>query len=321
MKKFFAFLLCLLLLSQTLPALAEEPAFLSLSFPGADSLYDQGIEAYADGWVEAYSSDGGLIFVEIVTLPASEYGMVGEDRFADLPQLLTEGGARDLQELPCEGGVCSWPAQRFRFEYGAAEDALVADLTAIWTESTTFLFCAEIDADAWYGYTDEYAADELPAMVDAWLKGIQITGADPEADIGFEANDYGFFDTYIDTEFFRVGVPDAWDGLYDYEIIPQEPFGYTITFSEKESGFVLSLEARWHDGETVQLASVWQAFVGRLNVTRLGEFDLLAIFSQPAPDAGDAWQTMYEACPEVVGSLLLQEGVSLEEGEYIEYQP
>ncbi len=104
----------------------------------------------------------------------------------------------------------------------------------------------------------------------------------------------------VHTEFFLMGIPDEWEGLYEYELIPQEPFAWLLTVSEKEGGFVFSLEARWFDEQTVQLESVWQGYLGRMNVERLDALDLLVTYSQPAPDASAAWQTMYEDCREVV---------------------
>ncbi len=88
-----------------------------------------------------------------------------------------------------------------------------------------------------------------------------------------------------------------------------EPFGYPIVFSQKDAGFVFRLE------------SIWQGYLGRMSVDCLGFLDLLVTYAQPAPDAPAAWQTMYKNCLEVVDTLLMQEGVALEYGEYLAYKP
>ncbi len=160
---------------------------------------------------------------------------------------------------------------------------------------------------------------DIPYMGSAfYLAHSDVKGDD---DAACEDNTYGFFDTWLDTEFFRIGIPERWEGLYEYRIDRQEPFGYTITFSEKQDGFVFSVEARWFDGEVAQLESVWHGYLGRMNVDRLGDLDLLYTLSQPAPDANENWQTLYEGCREVIDTLILQQNITLEMGEYLEYQP
>ncbi len=317
MKKMLAIMLALLLTCSA-SALAE-----NLFIPALDAMNCLSTENLGDdSYCESYLSEDGLIRAEVLNLGANAPGLIGEGDFASLMELRTEGDVQNLQVIPCEG-VDGFPAQRLRFENGGSEDAAVIDATAIWGESQTFVFIVQVKADAWYGFMESYEKNAAPAMIDEWISEIQLgshDGEEPEED-EFEANDYGAFSTYMDTEFFLAGVPDAWEGLYVCELQPQEPFGYTLVFSEKESGFVFSLEARWFDGETVQLESVWQGYLGRLDVERLGFLDLLVTYSQPAPDACAAWQMMLEDSREVADTLIPKEGVSIIEGEYIEYEP
>ncbi len=492
-------ILCLLLacLAAFPAASLSEQLETWMYIPALDALTWLETEEYDEGFSETYMTDDGLILVEVLTLEAAKYGMVGEGSFAERMELRFEGGIANVEEVECEP-VCAYPTQRIRFEAGANEDSSIVDATAIWTDAKTFVYIVTTSADAWYGYMDIYPEGAVQAMVDEWIGEIQIEGyasdewdfaqtsavlvadrscglADAE-DLGlveryetiiegeFDANalatalskmtgldffvdcyfneenalvvdwmadstlvagldnreqyeefffidahslnwfmmdslyatirenlgveevyytmdgcnmlapaelgildafptdipymgsafyfahsdvmgdeDYdasydeeideeiydsdfraengiGSLDTILETEFFSVVVPAFWRDLYDFEIVQSEPFGYAINFYEKESGFVFGLEARWFDNEVVQLESVWQGYLGRLSVEKLGFLDLLATYSQPAPDAADAWQAMYETCRDVVDMLIMQDGVELEASEYIDYQ-
>lgn len=65
------------------------------------------------------------------------------------------------------------------------------------------------------------------------------------------------------TDYFQVLTPERWKYLCHYETTETENGGYKLTYYNEDVP-VLTLEARYYDGEDQPLDSVWQGYLGRI---------------------------------------------------------
>ena len=65
------------------------------------------------------------------------------------------------------------------------------------------------------------------------------------------------------TDYFQVLTPERWKYLCRYETTETENGGYKLTYYNEDVP-VLTLEARYYDGEDQPLDSVWQGYLGRI---------------------------------------------------------
>ncbi len=171
MKRVLRFVLVLAcLFALQVPAMADQ-AEIALVSPALDALTLTDEDPAEDGGYVEYMSEDGLFLVEIFRFNTTEYGMVGENAFEDLPAMLAGGEAADVQELDF-ANVSFYPARRVRFASGSGEDSAVIDVTAVWTQAKTFVFVVITGADTWHGYAEGY--EDVPALVDGWVKGLEV---------------------------------------------------------------------------------------------------------------------------------------------------
>jgi hypothetical protein len=85
----------------------------------------------------------------------------------------------DMQEVePVDvQPIAAYPTERIRFTSGQEEDQAVVEAVIIHTDDFVFAFCAEIDADAYYGYVDGYEEGDWPESVELWIESLDLFDA------------------------------------------------------------------------------------------------------------------------------------------------
>ena len=118
------------------------------------------------------------------------------------------------------------------------------------------------------------------------------------------------------TDYFQVLTPERWKYLCHYETTKTENGGYKLTYYNEDVP-VLTLEARYYDGEDQPLDSVWQGYLGRIETVDGKKYDLLSTISQYSEDASDEWKEMYDTCLDTINGIRMMDGCSLTEGSHI----
>ena len=117
------------------------------------------------------------------------------------------------------------------------------------------------------------------------------------------------------TDYFQVLTPERWKYLCHYETTETENGGYKLTYYNEDVP-VLTLEARYYDGEDQPLDSVWQGYLGRIETVDGKKYDLLSTISQYSRDASDEWKEMYDTYLDVINGIRIMDGCSLTEGSH-----
>lgn len=117
------------------------------------------------------------------------------------------------------------------------------------------------------------------------------------------------------TDYFQVLTPERWKYLCRYETTETENGGYKLTYYNEDVP-VLTLEARYYDGEDQPLDSVWQGYLGRIETVDGKKYDLLSTISQYSEDASDEWKEMYDTYLDTINGIRMMEGCSLTEGSH-----
>ena len=117
------------------------------------------------------------------------------------------------------------------------------------------------------------------------------------------------------TNYFQVLTPERWKYLCRYETTATENGGYKLTYYNEDVP-VLTLEARYYDGEDQPLDSVWQGYLGRIETVDGKKYDLLSTISQYSRDASDEWKEMYDTYLDVINGIRIMDGCSLTEGSH-----
>ena len=91
--------------------------------------------------------------------------------------------------------------------------------------------------------------------------------------------------------------------------------GYKLTYYNEDVP-VLTLEARYYDGEDQPLDSVWQGYLGRIETVDGKKYDLLSTISQYSEDASDEWKEMYDTYLDTINGIRMMDGCSLTEGSH-----
>ena len=117
------------------------------------------------------------------------------------------------------------------------------------------------------------------------------------------------------TDYFQVLTPERWKYLCRYETTATENGGYKLTYYNEDVP-VLTLEARYYDGEDHPLDSVWQGYLGRIETVDGKKYDLLSTISQYSEDASDEWKEMYDTCLDTINGIRMMDGCSLTEGSH-----
>ena len=117
------------------------------------------------------------------------------------------------------------------------------------------------------------------------------------------------------TDYFQVLTPERWKYLCHYETTETENGGYKLTYYNEDVP-VLTLEARYYDGEDQPLDSVWQGYLGRIETVDGKKYDLLSTISQYSKDASDEWKEMYDTYLDVINGIRIMDGCSLTEGSH-----
>ena len=121
------------------------------------------------------------------------------------------------------------------------------------------------------------------------------------------------------TDYFQVLTPERWKYLCHYETTETENGGYKLTYYNEDVP-VLTLEARYYDGEDQPLDSVWQGYLGRIETVDGKKYDLLSTISQYSKDASDEWKEMYDTYLDVINGIRIMDGCSLTEELYLRSQ-
>ena len=118
------------------------------------------------------------------------------------------------------------------------------------------------------------------------------------------------------TDYFQVLTPERWKYLCRYETTETENGGYKLTYYNEDVP-VLTLEARYYDGEDQPLDSVWQGYLGRIETV---DGKKIRIFCQPSAstprNASDEWKEMYDTYLDVINGIRIMDGCSLTEGSH-----
>ena len=104
------------------------------------------------------------------------------------------------------------------------------------------------------------------------------------------------------TDYFQVLTPERWKYLCHYETTKPKTGGYKLTYYNEDVP-VLTLEARYYDGEDQPLDSVWQGYLGRIETVDGKKYDLLSTISQYSEDASDEWKEMYDTCLDTINGI------------------
>ena len=117
------------------------------------------------------------------------------------------------------------------------------------------------------------------------------------------------------TDYFQVLTPERWKYLCRYETTKTENGGYKLTYYNEDVP-VLTLEARYYDGEDQPLDSVWQGYLGRIETVDGKKYDLLSTISQYSEDASDEWKKMYDTYLDTINGIRMMDGCSLTKGSH-----
>ena len=188
----------------------------------------------------------------------------------------------------------SYPATKYQYLTAVNEEEKNVDALVCQTDDYTFGLFILTPSDT-YDKAAEKAAAEL-------TKSIEFVYAE-----------------YVDmamTDYFQVLTPERWKYLCHYETTKTENGGYKLTYYNEDVP-VLTLEARYYDGEDQPLDSVWQGYLGRIETVDGKKYDLLSTISQYSEDASDEWKEMYDTCLDTINGIRMMDGCSLTEGSHI----
>ncbi len=188
----------------------------------------------------------------------------------------------------------SYPATKYQYLTAVNEEEKNVDALVCQTDDYTFGLFILTPSDT-YDKAAEKEAAEL-------IKSIDFIYAE-----------------YVDmamTDYFQVLTPERWKYLCHYETTKTKNGGYKLTYYNEDVP-VLTLEARYYDGEDQPLDSVWQGYLGRIETVDGKKYDLLSTISQYSEDASDEWKEMYDTCLDTINGIRMMDGCSLTEGSHI----
>ena len=187
----------------------------------------------------------------------------------------------------------SYPATKYQYLTAVNEEEKNVDALVCQTDDYTFGLFILTPSDA-YDKVAEKKATEL-------IKSIDFIYA--------ESVDMAM------TDYFQVLTPERWKYLCHYETTKTENGGYKLTYYNEDVP-VLTLEARYYDGEDQPLDSVWQGYLGRIETVDGKKYDLLSTISQYSEDASDEWKEMYDTYLDTINGIRMMDGCSLTEGSH-----
>lgn len=187
----------------------------------------------------------------------------------------------------------SYPATKYQYLTEVNEEEKNVDALVCQTDDYTFGLFVLTPSDT-YDKAAEKEATEL-------IKSIDFVYAE-RVDMAM-------------TDYFQVLTPERWKYLCHYETTETENGGYKLTYYNEDVP-VLTLEARYYDGEDQPLDSVWQGYLGRIETVDGKKYDLLSTISQYSKDASDEWKEMYDTYLDVINGIRIMDGCSLTEGSH-----
>ena len=187
----------------------------------------------------------------------------------------------------------SYPATKYQYLTEVNEEEKNVDALVCQTDDYTFGLFVLTPSDT-YNKAAEKEATEL-------IKSIDFVYAE-RVDMAM-------------TDYFQVLTPERWKYLCHYETTETENGGYKLTYYNEDVP-VLTLEARYYDGEDQPLDSVWQGYLGRIETVDGKKYDLLSTISQYSKDASDEWKEMYDTYLDVINGIRIMDGCSLTEGSH-----
>lgn len=187
----------------------------------------------------------------------------------------------------------SYPATKYQYLTAVNEEEKNVDALVCQTDDYTFGLFILTPSDT-YDKVAEKKATEL-------IKSIDFIYA--------ESVDMAM------TDYFQVLTPERWKYLCRYETTETENGGYKLTYYNEDVP-VLTLEARYYDGEDQPLDSVLQGYLGRIETIDGKKYDLLSTISQYSEDASDEWKEMYDTYLDTINGIRMMDGCSLTEGSH-----
>ena len=187
----------------------------------------------------------------------------------------------------------SYPATKYQYLTEVNEEEKNVDALVCQTDDYTFGLFVLTPSDT-YDKAAEKEATEL-------IKSIDFVYAE-RVDMAM-------------TDYFQVLTPERWKYLCRYETTETENGGYKLTYYNEDVP-VLTLEARYYNGEAQPLDSVWQGYLGRIETVDGKKYDLLSTISQYSKDASDEWKEMYDTYLDVINGIRIMDGCSLTEGSH-----
>ena len=187
----------------------------------------------------------------------------------------------------------SYPATKYQYLTEVNEEEKNVDALVCQTDDYTFGLFVLTPSDT-YDKAAEKEATEL-------IKSIDFVYAE-RVDMAM-------------TDYFQVLTPERWKYLCHYETTETENGGYKLTYYNEDVP-VLTLEARYYDGEYQPLDSVWQGYLGRIETVDGKKYDLLSTISQYSEDASDEWKEMYNTYLDTINGIRMMDGCSLTEGSH-----
>ena len=241
-----------------------------------------------EGYFEQRSVNGGKSTAFVLKIPNSSL----ED--SSLKGFLAEyypvkGEIITKKDLTFE----SYPATKYQYLTAVNEEEKNVDALVCQTDDYTFGLFVLTPSDT-YDKAAEKEATEL-------IKSIDFVYAE-RVDMAM-------------TDYFQVLTPERWKYLCHYETTETENGGYKLTYYNEDVP-VLTLEARYYDGEDQPLDSVWQGYLGRIETVDGKKYDLLSTISQYSRDASDEWKEMYDTYLDVINGIRIMDGCSLTEGSH-----
>lgn len=257
-----------------------------VGFPADDTIRESMPEK--EGYFEQRSVNGGKSTAFVLKVPNSSL----ED--SSLKGFLAEyypvkGEIITKKDLTFE----SYPATKYQYLTEVNEEEKNVDALVCQTDDYTFGLFVLTPSDT-YDKAAEKEATEL-------IKSIDFVYAE-RVDMAM-------------TDYFQVLTPERWKYLCHYETTETENGGYKLTYYNEDVP-VLTLEARYYDGEDQPLDSVWQGYLGRIETVDGKKYDLLSTISQYSKDASDEWKEMYDTYLDVINGIRIMDGCSLTEGSH-----
>ena len=257
-----------------------------VGFPADDTIRESMPEK--EGYFEQRSVNGGKSTAFVLKVPNSSL----ED--SSLKGFLAEyypvkGEIITQKDLTFE----SYPVTKYQYLTAVNEEEKNVDALVCQTDDYTFGLFVLTPSDTYDKAAEKEAAELIKSIDFVYAENVDMAM----------------------TDYFQVLTPERWKYLCHYETTKTENGGYKLTYYNEDVP-VLTLEARYYDGEDQPLDSVWQGYLGRIETVDGKKYDLLSTISQYSEDASDEWKEMYDTYLDTINGIRMMDGCSLTEGSH-----